>query len=114
MQKFSGKVAKLFDVMNGFGTVDCVMTEEAFVNAMNSIKSKWIPLKTETSDGSKVIGFFNEFWIEEVDGEKYVFGSGFVYDEYTDVPALKNFSLEILDQRGKDNKEILPVGININ
>ena len=115
MQKFSGKVAKLSDVMTGFGTVKSVMTEDEFLAALGSKKWQWLPLTTETPDGSKVVGYFNQFWVEEVDGEKCVFGAGFIYDEYDakSVPALKNFSLEILPKRD-GAKEVTPVGVSVD
>lgn len=117
MQKFSGRVAKLSDVMTGFGTVESAITEDEFAKTLKDIKWKWLPLTTpaDENDGieEKVVGFFNDFYIEESNGVKYVCGTGFLYDgiDIKSVESLKNFSLEILPQDVKHNG-ISPVGVH--
>lgn len=117
MQKFTGRVAKLSDVMTGFGTVESAMTEDEFVKTLKDIKWKWLPLTTPADENEgieeKVVGFFNDFYIEESNGVKYVCGTGFLYDgiDIKSVESLKNFSLEILPQDSK-HKGVSPVSVH--
>lgn len=89
MQKFEGKIGKLFDVITGFGISDTpLISEEVFKEAIKD--HDWIYLEDEDKNS---LGYFNKFWVGEVDGVKYVYGSGFIFDnvDFSKVNALKNF-----------------------
>lgn len=96
MQKIKGKIAKLDDVLSGFGALkDTVLTEEAFASYLND-DIAWQEITTEQDGERVVIGYFKHFWIEEVDGTKYLFGEGFVYDDidFKNVNTIKNFKFD--------------------
>lgn len=94
MQKIKGKIAKLDDVLSGFGTLkDTVLTEEAFANYLDN-DIAWQEITTEQDGERVVIGYFKHFWIEEVDGTKYLFGEGFVYDDIDFNDLIMNGSLK--------------------
>jgi len=91
MKKFLGKVDRLSNILSKYEIEDQDKYSEGIFNL--AIKNhEWIYLVDENQ---KPLGYFNQFWIEEVDGVKYVFGSGFIFDDvdFNKVPALKNFQL---------------------
>lgn len=95
MQKFNGKIARLEDVMTGFGAIsNTVLTEEAFVNYLID-NPAWQTITQEVDGVSKPVGYFNKFWIEEIDGATYVFGEGFIYDDvdFKSLTLSNNFHL---------------------
>lgn len=91
MQKFEGKIGKLSDVISGYGISDTeIISEEAFKETIKD--QDWIYLEDEDKNS---LGYFNKFWVDEERGIKYVYGSGFIYDnvDFSKVNALKNFVL---------------------
>lgn len=94
MQKIKGKIAKLDDVLSGFGVLqDRVLTEEAFASYLDN-DIAWHEITMGQDDERVVIGYFKHFWIEEVNGTKYLFGEGLVYDDIDFNDLIMNGSLK--------------------
>lgn len=101
MQKFKGRIASLGDVISGFGSIsDTVLSEEAFVDYITD-NPAWQTITMEIDGEIKPIGYFNKFWLEEIDGVKYVFGEGFIYDEIEFEESILSKNFQLID--GKEN-----------
>lgn len=103
MQKFQGKICKLHDALTGFESFSKeVISEEVFVSTLKD--HEWIYLRDENKN---VLGYFDKFWIDTIDGVKYVMASGFIYDnvDFDKVKMLNGF--EKIESKKSEEQRIV-------